>query len=585
MITPRLVRGFNPSRTARWLVLTTVVLMLVLAEPAFASATVTRAEVNGTQLRLQGTALPSRDVTVDGVVLGRSDGSGAFRIERDPFTAPADCTVDVNDGSATATVARLSGCTVTSTPPTPGDTVAPTVPANLTASLAGTTVNLGWTASTDAVGVAGYRVSRNGAVLPGTVAGTTFADAGLTAGTYGYTVTAGDAAGNVSGASNSASVTVASAPPPPADTTAPTVPANLTAVLSGTTANLSWTASTDNIAVTGYRITRNGVLHTTVLNTFYNGTGLAVGTYTYTVAAVDGAGNVSGSSNSASVTVPPPPLTDTTAPTVPANLITTLVGTTIGLSWAISTDDTAVTGYRVTRNGAVLGTTIDTTFLNSGLAPGTYTYTVVAFDGAGNTSAVSNSASATVGAPEPLGFITPSRLPDATVGQAYLGYIVASDPPGPSTYRFKLVSGKVPPGTSFVGNTLPNRPEARVVGTPTAVGTATFTVEVSDGTGATARRTFTISVLRAPALAIAGGVNVLNAGTVGQPYGDVLSATGGVMPFTWVITGGTLPPGLSLVGSAFFGTPTTAGTHLFTARVTDSLGAAASGQFSIAIGP
>lgn len=585
MITPRLVRGFNPSRTARWLVLTTVVLMLVLAEPAFASATVTRAEVNGTQLRLQGTALPSRDVTVDGVVLGRSDGSGAFRIERDPFTAPADCTVDVNDGSATATVARLSGCTVTSTPPTPGDTVAPTVPANLTASLAGTTVNLGWTASTDAVGVAGYRVSRNGAVLPGTVAGTTFADAGLTAGTYGYTVTAVDAAGNVSGASNSASVTVASAPPPPADTTAPTVPANLTAVLSGTTANLSWTASTDNIAVTGYRITRNGVLHTTVLNTFYNGTGLAVGTYTYTVAAVDGAGNVSGSSNSASVTVPPPPLTDTTAPTVPANLITTLVGTTIGLSWAISTDDTAVTGYRVTRNGAVLGTTIDTTFLNSGLAPGTYTYTVVAFDGAGNTSAVSNSASATVGAPEPLGFITPSRLPDATVGQAYLGYIVASDPPGPSTYRFKLVSGKVPPGTSFVGNTLPNRPEARVVGTPTAVGTATFTVEVSDGTGATARRTFTISVLRAPALAIAGGVNVLNAGTVGQPYGDVLSATGGVMPFTWVITGGTLPPGLSLVGSAFFGTPTTAGTHLFTARVTDSLGAAASGQFSIAIGP
>ena len=585
MITPRLVRGFNPSRTARWVMLTTVALMLVLAEPAFAAATVTRAEVNGTQLRLEGTALPSRDVTVDGVVLGRSDGSGAFRIERDPFQPPADCTVDVNDGSATATVARLSGCTVTSTPPTPGDTIAPTVPANLTASLAGTTANLGWTASTDAVGVAGYRVSRNGTVLPGTVAGTTYADSGLAAGTYGYTVTAVDAAGNVSGASNSASVTVTSPPPPPADTSAPTVPANLTAVLSGTTANLSWTASTDNTAVTGYRITRNGVLHTTVLNTFYNGTGLAVGTYTYTVAAVDGAGNVSGSSNSASVTVPPPPLTDTTAPTVPANLITTLVGTTIGLSWAISTDDTAVTGYRVTRNGTVLGTTTDTTFLNSGLAPGTYTYTVVAFDCAGNTSGASNSASATVGAPEPLGFITPSRLPDATVGQAYLGYIVASDPPGPSTYRFKLVSGKVPPGTSFVGNTLPNRPEARVVGTPTAVGTSTFTVEVSDGTGATARRSFSISVLAVPALAIPGGVNVLDAGTVGQSYSGVLPDSGGAPLKTWTLTGGTIPPGLALGVGVVWGIPSTAGTYLFTARVTDNLGATASGQFSIAIGP
>ncbi len=325
------------------------------------------------------------------------------------------------------------------------------------------------------------------------------------------------------------------------------------------------------------------MLHTTVLNTFYNGTGLAPGTYTYSVAAVDGAGNISGPSTSATVTVPPPPLTDTTAPTVPANLVTTLVGTTISLSWDISTDNTAVTGYTVTRNGTVRGTTTDTTFIDSGLAAGTYSYTVAAFDAAGNTSGQSNIASATVAAPGPLTFITPARLPDAIVGQAYLAYIVVSDPPGPSTFRFRLLSGSVPTGTSFVGNTLPARPEARVVGTPTAVGTSTFTVEVRDGTGATARRTFSISVLAAPALAIAGGVNTLNAGIVGQPYGAVLSATGGVMPYTWAITVGALPPGLSLVGDAFFGTPTTAGTYGFTARVTDSRGATASGQFSISV--
>ena len=484
-------------RKPRWrFILAAAVLTAVAAEPALAMVSVVRAEVSGSRLRVEGTAVANRDLTVDGVVMGRSDGSGTFRIERDPYTSPADCTVDVNDGSPTATVARLTGCTVTGpVPPPPADTIAPSAPTNLTASVAGTTVNLVWTASTDAVGVTGYRVSRNGALLPGTLAGTNLADPGLAAGTYTYTVAALDAAGNVSGASNSTSVTVASTAPP-TDTTAPTVPANLTAVLSGTTANLSWTASTDGTGVTGYRIMRNGVLHTTVLNTFYNGTNLTPGTYTYTVAAIDGAGNVSGPSNSVSVTVPQPPLIDTTAPTVPANLVTTVVGTTISLSWGLSTDDTAVTGYRLTRNGIVLGTTNDTTFLDLGLAAGTYTYTVVAFDGAGNTSGPSASASATVGAPEPLAFLTPSRLPDATVGQPYLGYIVASDPPGPSTFRFRLASGRVPAGTRFVGNTLPNRPEVRVVGTPTTVGTSTFTVEVSDGTGAVARRTFTITVLR-----------------------------------------------------------------------------------------
>ena len=516
MTTTTLARGFKMTRTARLLVLTTAALIVVLAEPAFAAVTVTRAEVSGSGLRIEGTAIAARSITVDGIVMGTSDSSGSFRIQRDPFTRPADCTVDVNDGSTMVTVARLSGCTVTSTPPTPGDTTAPTAPGNLTASLAGTTANLGWTASSDAVGVTGYRVSRNGTALAGTVVGTTFANSGLAAGIYTYTVTAVDAAGNVSGASNSASVTVASAPPPPGDTIAPSVPV-LTVALDGTTANLSWTTSTDNVGVTGYTINRNGVFHTTALNPFYNGTNLAPGTYTYTVAAMDGAGNVSAASNSVSVTVPQPPATDVTAPSVPTGLVATVVGSTIGLSWNSSADDTAVTGYRLTRNGVVRATTtIDTTFQDLGLAAGTYTYTVVAFDGAGNTSAASTSVVATVGAPEALGFITPSRLPDATVGQAYLGYIVSTDPPGVSSFRFKLVSGRVPAGTRFVGNNLPTRPEARVIGTPTTVGTSTFTVEVSDGTGATARRTFSISVVAAPALAIAGGVNALEAGTVGQ---------------------------------------------------------------------
>lgn len=469
-----------------------LVVAVAMVQPAYAVVSVSRAEVNGTQLRLEGAATANRDITVDGVPFGRSDTSGQFRFQRDPYAPPADCTVDVDDGSATATVARLVGCTATVAPAP--DTTAPTVPGNLTATVSGTSATLTWSASTDAVGVTGYRVWRNGTALTGTVPGTTFTDAGLVAGTYTYSVAAVDAAGNVSGASSSASVTVTSTVPP-SDTTAPTVPSNFTVVLSGTTADLGWTVSTDDVAVTGYRVTRNGAALLTVLNPSYNDTNLPVGTYTYSVAAVDGAGNVSGSSPQVSVTVQPPPVTDVTAPSVPANLSATVVGTSISVGWGLSTDDTAVTGYRLTRDGTLLATTDATSFLDTGLAAGTYTYAVAAFDAAANVSAMSASVSATVAAAETLSFLTPARMPDATLGQPYLGYIVCSDPPGPSAFRFKVVSGKVPPGTRFVENTLPNRPEARVVGTPTAVGTSSFTVQVTDGTGASASRTFSITVL------------------------------------------------------------------------------------------
>lgn len=465
---------------------------MIVASPAVAAVSVSRAEVNGSALRIEGTAIASRDISVDNVVMGRSDSSGKFRIERDPYTAPADCTVDLRDGSTTVTTRTLTGCTVTQ-PPT-SDSTPPSAPTNLTAALSGTTANLKWTASSDNVGVTGYRVTRNGTVLTGTVTGTSFSNSGLAAGTYTYTVAAIDAAGNTSGASNSASVTVSE---PTSDTTAPSVPASLTATLAGTTVDLSWTASTDNVGVTGYRVTRNGVVITTVLNTFYNDSNRSPGTYTYTVAAVDGAGNVSADSNSASVTVPEPPSTDTKAPSVPTNLTTNVVGSTVNLSWVASTDDTAVAGYRVSRNGTVVGTATSAGFTDSGLTAGTYTYTVNAYDAAGNTSAASNSASATVAASEQLTFLTPAQMPDATVGQPYLGYIVCSDPPGPSTFRFKLVSGNVPDGTRFEKNTLENRPEARVIGTPTRAGTFSFTVEVKDNTGATARRAFTIRVVAA----------------------------------------------------------------------------------------
>lgn len=99
--------------------LVALILGSLMVAPAFGAVSVTRAELSGTRLRVEGTAVANRDITVDGVVMGRSDGSGRFKIERDPFTRPTDCTIDVNDGSATPRTATLSGCTVTTPPPPP----------------------------------------------------------------------------------------------------------------------------------------------------------------------------------------------------------------------------------------------------------------------------------------------------------------------------------------------------------------------------------------------------------------------------------------------------------------------------------
>jgi chitodextrinase len=188
------------------------------------------------------------------------------------------------------------------------DTTAPSAPTSLTASgTTQTTTNLSWTASTDNVAVTGYDVYQ-GAILKGsTTTATTFAITGLTAATaYSFTVKAKDAAGNISAASNTANVTTLAT-----DTTAPSAPTTLTA--TGTTynsTNLSWTASTDNVAVTGYDVYQGAaLLGSTTTATTYAVTGLTGSTaYAFTVKAKDAAGNISAASNTANVTTPVAPI-------------------------------------------------------------------------------------------------------------------------------------------------------------------------------------------------------------------------------------------------------------------------------------
>ena len=299
---------------------------------------------------------------------------------------------------ATETANGESGTTSRSVPSDPGDTTPPTTPGGLTgAAVSPSQINLNWLGARDNVGVTGYRIYRGGLLLTTVGNTTSYQDTGLTLSTtYSYTVQAIDGAGNASGQSPAAIVTT----PAALDTIAPSTPTGLTAnAVSNSKVDLSWSASTDNVAVTGYSVFRNGALLITLGNvtTYRDAFLLPVTTYIYTVRAFDAAGNISDLSAATSATTSGTP--DTTPPTTPTQL--TAVGVTpsqVDLGWVASTDNDAVANYRVYRNGAflIILSSNQTTYQDVGLSPlTTYSYNVDAVDATGNVSGLSAAANAT----------------------------------------------------------------------------------------------------------------------------------------------------------------------------------------------
>jgi chitodextrinase len=173
------------------------------------------------------------------------------------------------------------------------------------------------------------------------------------------------------------------------DVSGPTAPTALAVTATTpTSASLTWAASTDpESGVSGYEVFRNGTLVTSTSTRTATITGLTASTaYTFTVRAYDVAGNRGAASSPLVVTTPAS--ADTTAPTAPSGLTATSATTTsIALSWAAATDAVGVAGYEVFRGTTLVATTAPgtRTATATGLTPGTsYTFTVRAFDAAGN---------------------------------------------------------------------------------------------------------------------------------------------------------------------------------------------------------
>ena len=373
----------------------------------------------------------STSYTVSGLLCGAT-----YNLSVDAFDAAG------NRSSKAAINSTTNACAPA---PPPADTQAPTTPGNLAVLNATTSsVTVGWTASTDNVGVTGYGLYRGGSST-GSTTSTSATFSGLACGSaYVLAVDAYDAAGN---RSSQATITASASPCPPAsDTQAPTMPGGLHVTgATGSSITVAWTASTDNVAVTGYGLYRAGSATGSTTTTSATFSGLACGTtYAIGVDAYDAAGNRSTQATMSSPTTacpPPPPTSDTTAPTAPGNLSATGATTTsISVSWSASTDNVGVTGYGLYRGGTSTGSTTSTTASFTGLTCGTsYTLAVDAYDAAGNRSAKSSITASTSACPPPADTQAPT-IPSglaataATTGSITIGWSASTDNVGVTGY-------------------------------------------------------------------------------------------------------------------------------------------------------
>jgi hypothetical protein len=160
----------------------------------------------------------------------------------------------------------------------------------------------------------------------------------------------------------------------------------------------------------------------------------------------------------------------------------------------------------------------------------------------------------------------PATLPQGTVGTGYNAPLRAQG--GTAPYTWSVIGGSLPPGLSLTAA------HGTVYGTATASGAYSATVRVSDSSSPvqTKSAAVSISVVPAPVPPLVFSPSTLPAATVGSVYTASLQATGGTSPYSWAMTGGSLPAGLSLGASTgtISGTPTVSGAFSLSVHVSDS---------------
>ena len=172
--------------------------------------------------------------------------------------------------------------------------------------------------------------------------------------------------------------------------------------------------------------------------------------------------------------------------------------------------------------------------------------------------------------------ISTGALPDASIGISYSQTLNASGGTGP--YSWKIIEGSLPGGFSLSSRT------GSISGMPLSPGTHNFTVEVSDSADAVVTKALSITI-KAASVPLTSGTSFMATGEEGVPYSQTLKAYGGSGEYTWSISTGSLPEGLTLDEKTgiISGTVSKAGKYIFSTRVTDSLGAFSTESLTLTI--
>jgi hypothetical protein len=269
-----------------------------------------------------------------------------------------------------------------------------------------------------------------------------------------------------------------------------------------------------------------------------------------------------GRSGSAQVTVNPLPIGIATAG---------LPSATVGIAYNQSTSATGgVTPYVWTLSGGTLpsGIALGASGVLSGTptASGSFAFTLRVTDAASQTATRALTIQVIAGLS-----ITTTSVPTANTGASYSQQLVATG--GTAPYSWTIASGTPPPGLNLNSAGI-------LSGTPTTAGSSTFNVQVSDGASRTDTQALTVTVNSSLSI----GTTSLPGGTTGTNYSQQLVAAGGASAYTWSLTSGTLPDGLSLSSAGVLsGTPTTPGSSGFTVRVADAGGGSATRALILSI--